>query len=193
MRVNSLHFIRVSVCVVSCVWCLCSRVSGVCCGAVCVWCWWCGRCADDMSLSIHHRGHASNWGGRTPGSLTPGVPATPSPRQRRTLRHRGLIPDVPGQAGRPQSQCRYKPERSLCSTGPKQEHCQLTHKRDHDASHRGNEPTGKQTGDAKPSPDPAKQTPRTRKRRADSSHNTNVTCRVSSIRHWKNKKAPTHM
>ena len=43
---------------------------------------------------------------------------------------------------------------------------------------------------AKPSPDPAKQTPRTRKRRADSSHNTHVTCRASSIRHWKNKKSP---
>ena len=40
---------------------------------------------------------------------------------------------------------------------------------------------------------PAKQTPRTRKRRADSSHNTHVTCRASTIRHWKNKKAPTHM
>ena len=33
---------------------------------------------------------APNWGGRTPGSQTPGVPATPSPRRRRTLRHRGL-------------------------------------------------------------------------------------------------------
>ena len=33
---------------------------------------------------------APNWSGRAPGSLTPGVPATPSPQQRRTLRHRGL-------------------------------------------------------------------------------------------------------
>ena len=35
-------------------------------------------------------GCCTNWGDRTPGSQTPGVPATPSPRQRRTLRHRGL-------------------------------------------------------------------------------------------------------
>ena len=33
---------------------------------------------------------APGQGGRTPGSQTPGVPATPSPRRRRTLRHRGL-------------------------------------------------------------------------------------------------------
>ena len=52
------------------------------------WWWWCGRDVDDMSLSICHL--APNWGNRTPGSLTPGVRATPSPRQRRTLRHRGL-------------------------------------------------------------------------------------------------------
>ena len=54
------------------------------------WGWWCGRCADDMSLSIHHRGHAPSWSGRTPGSQTPSVPATPSPRRQKTLRHRGL-------------------------------------------------------------------------------------------------------
>ena len=34
--------------------------------------------------------HATNWGDRTPGSQTPDVPATPSPRQRRTIRLRGL-------------------------------------------------------------------------------------------------------
>ena len=38
----------------------------------------------------YRRRRAPNWSGRTPGSQTPGVPATPSPRQRRTLRHRGL-------------------------------------------------------------------------------------------------------
>ena len=38
----------------------------------------------------YRRRHAPNWSGRTPGSQTPGVPATPSLRQRRTLRHRGL-------------------------------------------------------------------------------------------------------
>ena len=43
-----------------------------------------------MSLAIPSHKHAPNWGDRTPGSPTPGVPATPSPRQRRTLRHRGL-------------------------------------------------------------------------------------------------------
>ena len=54
------------------------------------WWWWYGRDVNDVSLAITHHVHAPNWSGRTPGSQTPGVPATPSPRQRRTLRHRGL-------------------------------------------------------------------------------------------------------
>ena len=32
-----------------------------------------------MSLAIPSHGHAANKGGRTPGSQTPGVPATPEP------------------------------------------------------------------------------------------------------------------
>ena len=44
----------------------------------------------DTCLCRYAPAHASNWSGRTPESQTPGVPATPSPRQRRTLRHRGL-------------------------------------------------------------------------------------------------------
>ena len=48
---------------------------------------WCGRDVNDMSLSICHTRMHRIGGDRTPGSQTPGVPATPSPRQRRTLRH----------------------------------------------------------------------------------------------------------
>ena len=52
-----------------------------------------GGGADEMLMTCLCRyatTHASSWGDRTPGSQTPGVPATPSPRQRRTLRRRGL-------------------------------------------------------------------------------------------------------
>ena len=51
-------------------------------GGVCVcwwwWWWWFGRCVDGRSLSIDHLVRAPN-SGRTPGSQTPGVPATPEP------------------------------------------------------------------------------------------------------------------
>ena len=47
-------------------------VCGVC-GVV--W-WWCGPDVMTMSLSIPPHERAPNWGGRTPGSQTPGVPAT---------------------------------------------------------------------------------------------------------------------
>ena len=39
------------------------------------WWWWCGQCVRGKSLSINHD-YATNSGGRTSGSLTPGVPAT---------------------------------------------------------------------------------------------------------------------
>ena len=55
-----------------------------------LWWLWCGPDVAKMSLSIPLHAYAPHSGGRTPGSLTPGVPATPSPRQRRTLHHRGL-------------------------------------------------------------------------------------------------------
>ena len=40
--------------------------------------WWCGQCVHGKSLSINHD-DATDSGGRTPGSQTPGVPATPEP------------------------------------------------------------------------------------------------------------------
>ena len=61
---------------------------------VCVCGWGGGGGADPVLMTCVYpydiAAHASNWDGRTPGSLTPGVPATPSPRRRRTRRHRGL-------------------------------------------------------------------------------------------------------
>ena len=47
-------------------------------GYMCVggWWWWCGQDVMTMSLSIPPHEHAPNWCGNTPGSLTPGVPAT---------------------------------------------------------------------------------------------------------------------
>ena len=43
------------------------------------WGWWCRRCVDERCLSITHHENASNSGGRSPGSQTPGDPATPFP------------------------------------------------------------------------------------------------------------------
>ena len=40
-----------------------------------LWWWWCGRDVMTMSLSIPPHERAPNWGDRTPGSQTPGVPA----------------------------------------------------------------------------------------------------------------------
>ena len=104
--------VHVVLCVVLVVvWVVCVHVVLVVCAVVLWWCvcmWhvWCVGCVctcgvvcgvggtDEMlmtmSLAIPSHRHAPNWSGRTPGSLTPGVSATPSPRQRRTLRHRGL-------------------------------------------------------------------------------------------------------
>ena len=39
--------------------------------------WWCRRCVDERCLTVTHHEHASNSGGRSPGSQTPGDPATP--------------------------------------------------------------------------------------------------------------------
>ena len=46
------------------------------CGCVGMGGWWCGRDVTAMTRSILLHGHAPNKGGRTPGSQTPGVPAT---------------------------------------------------------------------------------------------------------------------
>ena len=56
-------------------------------------CGGCGGCGSDARLVTYVfpsvTVDAPNWSGRTPGSQTPGVPATLNPRRRRTLRHRG--------------------------------------------------------------------------------------------------------
>ena len=72
-------------CVVCCVLCIVYCVLRIVCVVCCVLCVVCCVC-----VCPGHCTPAPYWGGRTPGSQTPGVPATPSPRTRKTLHHRGL-------------------------------------------------------------------------------------------------------
>ena len=58
--------------------------------------WWCGQDVMTMSLSIPSHERAPNWGHRTPGTQTPGVPAT-------------LCFNVPKDGGRKCSEVRQKP------------------------------------------------------------------------------------
>ena len=96
--------------------CSCS-CGGVGCGCGCGWeWWWCGRCADDMSLSIHHRGMQRI-----------GVPGHPGVNSRRP-QHPALMAGVnPGPAHRALHQVRASfmtsgihdgtGTRSTCTTG----------------------------------------------------------------------------
>ena len=74
------------------------------CAAVCGVLWWCvvvcgggvlvvvalTKLETTTCVSRPPHTYAPYWGGRTPGSRTPGVPATPSPRQLTAANHEGL-------------------------------------------------------------------------------------------------------
>ena len=67
-------------------------------------CGGCGGCGTDVELDAHLCRYTSvgapNWCGRTPGSLTPDVLATLSPRQPTDVGHQGLSPGTRRPDGR---------------------------------------------------------------------------------------------